>query len=98
MGNETTLSSDIGHLKEIREAMWKYQVERLHEKSKEQGSYTDVPGRLILENLAKNLVQFADGLTMLNEKDVIKQGADMLNLVLMCIDKGTKPGFGKSSS
>ena len=92
MGNETTLANDIARLDEIRNGMWKFQVERLEEKSKEdwaKGSYRETRGKFILENLGKNLVQFADGLTMLNEKDVLKQGADMLNLVLMCIDKGT---------
>ena len=88
MGNETTLANDIARLDEIRNGMWRFQVERLEEK-KDWGSYRDVKGNLILENLGKNLVQFADGLIMLSEKDVIKQGSDMLNLVLMLIDKGT---------
>lgn len=89
MGNRTTLADDTARLDEIRNGMWKFQVERLEEKYPDRGSYRDVQGKLILENLGKNLVQFADGLVMLNEKDVIKQGADMLNLVLMLIDNGT---------
>lgn len=92
MGNRTTLADDTARLDEIRNGMWKFQVERLHVKWAPWGSYRDTQGKLILENLGKNLVQFADGLTMMNEKDVIKQGADMLNLVLMLIDKGTPTG------
>jgi hypothetical protein len=92
MGKKRTLADDIARLDEIRNGMWQFQVERIEEKSEEdwaKGGYTDLQARPIMENLGKNTVQFTEALTMMSEKDIIKQGADMLNLVLMLIDKGT---------
>lgn len=92
---EEILVEDIARLKKIYDGMWPHMEKRMKEKAEEdwtRGSYTKVPDRLLVENLAKNLIQFNDSLITLQEHNTIKQGADILNLTLMCIDKGTQPG------
>jgi hypothetical protein len=96
LGSGTRLEEDIERLKRIKDGMWQFQVERLEDKQEEaEGygvplpSYREVIGRAVMENMGRNVVQFTEALVMMDEKDVVKQGADMLNLVLMLIDKGT---------
>ena len=92
---EEILVKDLARLKKIYDGMWTHMVERMSDKAEEDRtrcSYTKVPDHLLVENLAKNLIQFNDSLITLQEHNTIKQGADMLNLTLMCIDKGTHPG------
>ena len=85
------MSIDMGQLTGVRDEIWEIQKARIEEKSPEYGSYQDINPEIILENLGRNLVQFTVACEGGPMGDIKKQGADIMNLVLMIIDHRTRP-------
>ena len=87
MGSKTISpwSKDFDQLLRVQEKLLKIQKSRIEEKYPEYGGYQDWDPKNIMENLGKNVVQFA----MAYEGDpdeAMKEGADIINLILMALD------------
>lgn len=80
------LEGDWKRLVEIQEKVLKVQRERIEEKSHSYGSYRETDPKIIMENLGKNVVQFAMAYECGSLEDAMNQGADIINLVLMALD------------
>ena len=83
------LDEMICRLYQVLGAVESYRVGRLREKWDDRESYEGHALKDIIENLGRNVVQFATAVASGDEKGTIKQGADILNLTLMALDKST---------
>lgn len=95
-GKATILRStlrDLDRLQHLKDQLWEIQKNRIQEKYPEYGSYMNASLGDIMENLGCNLVQFTSGVANsitqgLHYNDyAAKQAGDIINLVLMAVDK-----------
>jgi transposase len=89
-GSKMDLNEMIGRLYRVLGAMEPYRTQRLEEKWSNRESYENHALKGILENLGRNVVQFTTAVACGDTSGALKQGADILNLTLMALDKSTE--------